>query len=177
MLGSGGYETGLNLNTVLANDTSNGVSFYVTLDNTNAGNGICGNALIVPQSGLIAWYRHTSNNSGCTDFSIASLLASAARVLGFQSFNRTANNVLRFYRASSINPFGLVVQDNTVNATARPNVASFPVWGHSVDSALTGTFDGRCSFYALHLGLTQTEDQALYNAVQALRTTFGGGTI
>lgn len=174
--GTGAYQTALNLNTVFANDTSNGVSFYVTVD-SGLNRGICGNGLSVPQSGLIAWYQHSTGNSGITDFNIAVLLASSARVLGFQSFNRTANNVLRFYRASSINPFGLVVQDNTVNATARPNAAFFPVWGHSIDGGLTANFDGRCSFFALHLGLTQTEDQALYNAVQALRTTFGGGTI
>jgi hypothetical protein len=47
----------------------------------------------------------------------------------------------------------------------------------NLSGVLTSFSSDRLSFAALHTGLTQAESLSLFNAVVAMRTSLGGGTV
>jgi hypothetical protein len=92
---------------------------------------------------------------------------------GFSSANRTGAAAVAIYQARS----NLAFQTTGSNAGAsqtRPNFSLFAfAWNNSGTPTQSGAI--RASYAAIHQGLTSTQAQALFNAVQALRVSLGGG--
>lgn len=171
----GAYLPGINLATDFASQNDIGITTYVTLDST-AGRRMFGHSVVATQNGFLGWYRHATAVTGYCCYDISALQLSVARALGYLSVNRVANNNLRLYRGNSGSGHAQVAQNLNVMATANPSVL-FPMWGGYQNNLLESFFDGRMSFFALHLGLSVTESADLYNAVQAMRTAMGGGFV
>lgn len=95
---------------------------------------------------------------------------------GYFSGNRTAVNAHTFYAANSNFTHAAYGNTTTANAAARPNLSCYFL-GYN-DNGSPGGGDGqRRSFLAFHLGLTESESLAFYNAIVALRTKLGGGLV
>jgi len=95
---------------------------------------------------------------------------------GFWCTNVNAGPTSQIYYGSSSTGFTTAGSLGSGGGT-RPTFSMFAM-GLSASGATAGTTQvRRYSFFAIHDGLTQAEAQALYNAVQALRTALGGGFI
>ena len=93
---------------------------------------------------------------------------------GFLSANRTSTSAAAVYKANSTTSFATLASETTGGATL-PTGKIF---------CMAANLNGpnyyskhRFSFSAIHDGLTSAQSQALYTAVQALRTTLGGGFV
>lgn len=97
---------------------------------------------------------------------------------GLYSFNRFATNSLQVHFASSgVSPVTMV--NNTTNDTNDPRATAFNFWIMGEDNPAAGCCVWRtnCSFVAATKALTLSEFTSAYNAIQAFRTTIGGGFI
>lgn len=98
-----------------------------------------------------------------------------ANWIGYISANRTAANLANLFIASS----GTAHQQLGTNA----NVIVPPTLNKNMDvfganfGPNPNRATNRISFVAFHHGLTQAESSDFFNAVQALRTSFGGGFV
>lgn len=96
---------------------------------------------------------------------------------GFFSGNRIAANNSKIYVANSTTAHQQAATLATTGGT-RQNAPAYFLDSFNITGPGCGTLSNkRCSFWALHLGLQQSESLTLFNAVQALRTTFGGGFV
>lgn len=97
---------------------------------------------------------------------------------GYYSGNRIAAADHRLFFASSGSPHAQIgaTAVGASGAVSHAEIYSHAVrWiGHPSD---LGINNARYSFAAIHQGLTQTESSAFFNAIQALRTAFGGGFV
>lgn len=91
---------------------------------------------------------------------------------GFFSLNRVANNSNNVFHGDGYT-FGLEYNNGAVN-TDTPPTRKILFCGNNLNGTLFNSPQVN-SFCALHDGLTQSEAQVLYNAVQRLRFAFGGG--
>ena len=91
---------------------------------------------------------------------------------GYYSGNRLDSSTLVMYQANSSVGHYKAAQSSSAYGGV-PN-AEYYVFNSSVNASYS---DKRLSFVALHWGLTLAESAALYSAVQALRTAFGGGYV
>ncbi len=96
----------------------------------------------------------------------------------FFMISRTATNALKAYRAKSTSAWAQygstqtgVLATNPLSTTSYLGGAFYS--GTGVNTASTA----RISFFAIHDGFTSTEGQTLFNAVQALRVAYGGGSL
>lgn len=112
---------------------------------------------------------YTNSNGG------SGSISNGTPIAGFHSWNRLTNTNFKLYRASSTHPFAQDGSDAVANPNGLPTI-EFTVGGCNIDGTTNNT-SNRFSFFAVHDGLTSTEAQNLYNAVQALRTAFGGGFV
>lgn len=169
-------QTGIIMNATAVTNANAGSSIYVynnpNFIGTNADGG-CGQAPGPPYmeyttcSQLHAHaYLWDNNNIDWTTFDNSTLP-------GFYSFSRVATNDFRMYFANSLNAFSQVGQNLTNTVTNPPNTEMYFAGANAVGG--THTSNKTISFQALHLGLSSSETQTLYNAVQTLRTRFGGG--
>ena len=94
---------------------------------------------------------------------------------GFFSGSRTAADEINLYFANAGTAFSSVASA----ATTSGGVASGNMFEFSEqDGGSPNAYSPQAhSFFAMHLGLSSEQTQALYNAVQALRTALGGGYI
>lgn len=95
---------------------------------------------------------------------------------GFLMCSRTAINVLTAYFANSGNAWASVGSSAVANSALPPNL-NMASGGVFVVGSGYFLANQRLSFMAVHDGLSSAEGQILFNAVQALRTSFGGGFI
>lgn len=137
------------------------------------------------QDGAGANIRLITNNSGtgnsefdCWDaFAAGGFVSTANKGLGYYSGNRTAANAIALYFAKTGTPHSAVATGNAT-AGARGNTNRILCFALGLAGPSTGAYTAeRIPFAAVHQGLTATESLALFNAVQALRTAFGGGTV
>lgn len=106
------------------------------------------------------------------------IVAGAVNWKGYSSGQRIANNDLKCYRASSTVPWAQVGTSAAVTLDRRASVTvEFYAICENANGVPAAQSNVRHSFFAWTQGLTGTEDHALYNAVQALRTAFGGGFV
>lgn len=91
---------------------------------------------------------------------------------GFHSTNRVGSTTINCYEANSGTAFNLVATG--AGSGTRPN---FDVWFGTWNNAGSPANGQHVtySFAAFHQGLTSSEAHALYDAVQAMRVSFGGG--
>ena len=131
-------------------------------------------------TGGVYWYGLALNYSGnvtFNDFSAATTVATPG-LAGFYSGNRITTTDSRVFFANSANAFSQVGATNAGTAIAIPDVNTLPIFCVRASSTALFQFTNhRMSFIAMHQGLTAAQDQALYNAVQALRVALGGGYV
>ena len=94
---------------------------------------------------------------------------------GFFSGSRTAADEINLYFANAGTAFSSVASAATTSGgVASGNMFEFSEQYGGGPNAYSPQAH---SFFAMHLGLSSEQTQALYNAVQALRTALGGGYI
>lgn len=95
---------------------------------------------------------------------------------GFFCGSRTANNVLNLYFASSGTAWASIASDATVNTHAFSTLHNLPLYDLNNNGSL-GAFQttNTLSYFSLGDGFSSADGQNEFNAVQALRTTLGGG--
>lgn len=102
---------------------------------------------------------------------------------GYYSVNRTSTTVIAIYYANSTNVHGALpgsIPSGVANASLPPNI-TMDCAGYNSNGAHT-VGDGTnglnvFSYFSFHDGLTQAQSLSQFNAVQALRTAFGGGFV
>jgi len=172
-------DTGFNPTTAYSNDTSSGFILYKYTpfnDNTEGDAGVVdfgantAFVLIFSQSGA-SYFEANSVFSG----TYAS--ASNASWAGWLSGQRTANNSNSLYKANS----GVAHTSINTNTTVETGVrANGNVWLgniHQLPSTPGNISDGGFSFMAFTLGLTSSEDAALFSIIQAALVSKGGGSV
>jgi hypothetical protein len=93
------------------------------------------------------------------------------------SGNRTAANLSSIYYANTGNAHQQIGTIATMGGT-RQNAPAYLLDAFNITGPGCGTISTkRMSFAALHLGLSQAQSLILFNAVQAMRTSFGGGFV
>lgn len=96
---------------------------------------------------------------------------------GFFSLNRTSSTLMNFYYGSSTRAFASLGSTNVTNLIAPLSVESIYIGGthQGAPSPTLNPLQQRLSFIAVHDGFSSADNQILFNAVQALRVSFGGG--
>lgn len=94
----------------------------------------------------------------------------------FCCMNRTPTNIAGTYKANANVGFQTISAGGIGGGIVRPNLAIF-MGAINQNGTPVAAPASNCaySFAALHYGLDATEAQALFNAVQAMRTAIGGG--
>jgi len=105
--------------------------------------------------------------------------AANANWLGFLSGNRTSYANSAVYKASSTVPFVQIASTgaNNTNQGTFVTPVIFVFANNNGANAPLQISSRRLSFAAHHLGLSSSEAQTFFNAIQALRTAFGGGFV
>jgi hypothetical protein len=102
-------------------------------------------------------------------------LASNSAGVGYHSANRIAQSDFRVFKANSgVAHFELA---NNLNACVDKWASVTGIINLNLLAGVGGAGSKTISFAAIHRGLTSSESQAFYNAIQALRTSFGGGYV
>jgi len=96
-------------------------------------------------------------------------------VTGYVSANRAFGEPLTMYNAASAIPHYKVVSGSTIAVTGL--IPTIPMFCFSISSNGSPNFGSgtRMSFASVHEGLTESESLYLYEAVQTMRQSFGGG--
>jgi hypothetical protein len=100
---------------------------------------------------------------------------SSAGFNAFFSSSRTSSTAKLMYYASTSKGFN-TGYSASVAATGLPTY-SVGVFCRNSSGSANYFSDRRQSFSAIHQGLTLAQTQTLYNLIQALRTSLGGGTV
>lgn len=180
-------ETGYNPNAggSILTTTSNGIVAYIFTDNTNGVQSSMGayGPGAGPLFGLLTHYNVNqtlfadwSYNGGASD---SLTWASPVPATGYFSGQRTAINAASVYFANSTNAHAALVSTAIVMGTS---IVGHPVLAFADDQSVSALPPNdfsrkRESFHALTSGLSSADDSVLFSAVQALRTSLGGGFI
>jgi hypothetical protein len=124
---------------------------------------------------------YIENASGARDVQIGRVLVSVAGtgLNGYYSGQRRSTTDFNFYFANSTNAHASIGSSATVETGVISNL-NFPATvGLSIDGALSVKFPTfrTYSFLAVTTGMSAADSAALYTAVQALRTSLGGGFV
>lgn len=97
---------------------------------------------------------------------------------GYFSMNRTGlgGGLFNLYFANSTNPHAAQTASVNAHSQAQPNKTIY-AFGCNENTVTNGASEKRISFLAVHSGLSAAESLALYTAIQAMRTIFGGGFV
>jgi len=133
-----------------------------------------------PNTSFRNYYHYNDNKtyfSNCIMYDAGTILGTSDKP-GFLLQSRTATNRLDAYFANSTNPHA-AVYTNTVPLGGGDGLSSLGLYVHSTNEngSPTGLSKKRNSFVCWGTALTSGESLALYNAVQALRTSYGGGFV
>lgn len=93
--------------------------------------------------------------------------------IGFGSYNRTSATAERADFGSTARGYSTLKTQTGEGSISIPPTGSLTAYSQGN----TAYSSKRYSFVAVHAGLSATETQNLYNRVQTLRTSFGGGTV
>jgi hypothetical protein len=105
--------------------------------------------------------------------------ASNSAFVGYVSGNRGAlgGGVLQaIYKANSSGGHSTLVSSTTSSGGSLPTLNLFAFADNNVGSPILLS-SKRCSFFAIHSGLTALDSSNFYTAIQALRTALGGGFV
>lgn len=175
--------TGLVPSSIFSTDNSAGISVYVSTITGSA-------AFEVGRFGtgdvacfqLSVDYTDTKTRFNCwenVDFN-GETQATSPALAGFYSASRTASNVAKIYFANSTHTWAQQGSTNTLavgGSHSNVNNALAVMGSMSSAGTILSPTDRRVSFVAIHDGLTSAEGSALFDAVQALRVSFGGGSV
>jgi hypothetical protein len=170
-------DTGINSHrfTTLGPGVFPGLSLYIT---TNIAGNFCEMSYIQNQFSLYPSFGGTTFFD-CYGTTTGRLSAAAAAVNFFFSGNRTSvtNNAL--YKANSGFPFAQIASTAANNTILNVNDAThiFVFANNNGGNVPLQISNRTVSFAAYHFGLNASDCQTLFNAVQALRTSFGGGFV
>lgn len=170
------YDTGVVPSAVTSFTVGNGGISLCCPDNPpTQTNGIVTGSIVSPAGiGIVA-------NSVAGSLTLAGVWdtinrASIATVGGaFYSGNRVAVNDMSLSWGNSGTAYAKVNTNATVNGNA-PLSASIYIGGGNTNGTVA-LVPQSVSFYAVHDGLTLAEGTILFNAVKAIRTSFGGGFV
>lgn len=175
--GSSKYlDTGVNSSTVFPDDNSAGVALYnMTASDALTGLEIgyedaAGNrlALSATYSGVAYFDCWNTGGGG------GRLQATDSLFTGFTCGSRVSGSATALYHANS-GGFGLLAFNNSTTAIgSRPN-GNMAAMAFNANGVIAYHTSRRISFFAIHKGLSQSETQALFSAVQNMRMAFGGG--
>jgi len=133
--------------------------------------------------GIFTAAKFTDNNA-YSSIGVATVGQNTVQVAspgaGFYTGNRTSNTVHKLYYAKSTSPFAqLGATDALAFNGVFPNSPNSLVFAVNNIGGIGTQFQSsdRLSFYAIHQGLTAAQAQNLFNRVQTLRTTLGGGFV
>lgn len=184
--GSNKYlKTGLMAGTIWRlNDTS--VNAGMSLYNVTSSNAACVD-FGTSQSGGQIWFLMPSDNNNAAYAAYGStpgvdqIYTGNSGWTGFLTGNKTSSTALAIHRANGGAPS--LAQVGTANGgTNGTSIGTDAyIFAGNYGTAASGTpsfySTKRYSFAAMHDGLTSTEAQSLFNAVQALRVSLGGGSV
>jgi len=179
---SAAENTGIVAINVFASDTSAGITIYVSQNSLSEAAQDAGYIRSSDNGANFAMYTNIANvcyflcwdgaNGQC-----ASPYPGGFTGNGYFSGNRTAANVSKVYCANSITAHQQIGSIATMGGT-RQNAPAYAFDAYNITGPGCGTLGNkRYSFLAFHQGLQQSESLTLFNAVQALRTAFGGGFV
>ena len=122
--------------------------------------------------------RLNSGSNSTLDCGGNDLTVNLQQAGGLYSFNRFATNSLQVHFASS-GVSATTMVNNTTNDTNDPRATTFNMWIMGEDNPAAGccVFRNNCSFVAFTKALTLSEFSNAFTAIQAFRTTIGGGFI
>jgi hypothetical protein len=125
------------------------------------------------------FYIENMTNNRYTQIGQVLITAAGVGLNGYHSSQRRSTTDFQFYFANSTNVHASIGSSAVVETGSIANV-NFPATiGMSTDGALPvfPPTNRIWSFYALTTGLSGADDTTLYTAVQALRTSLGGGFV
>jgi hypothetical protein len=177
--GAWGLNTGITPSSIWGSGPTGGVSYYVyansiyssTVMGLNGGAANVNHAFWCAGGNTLLEYQWNSQDDGYVS------VTATNQVNSFWSHNRTSNSVLRCDGANSSTGFVNYDTHNGSNNIKAPPTTGTMGFGCVLVAAGTSTENmrGTLSFGACHAGLTSTEANNLYNRVQTLRTSLGGG--
>jgi len=103
---------------------------------------------------------------------------SLPNMYGFYSMSRTGSASSNTYIGNSL--YGFSQQSSSTTTTAASSNITAPLTifqGQSLNNASWYLPTTTMSFVAVHSGLTKSETECLYNSVQKLRMSLGGGYV
>lgn len=168
-------DTGVNASLLGLGNNQAGFSLYCSVGNTTTKSDIGSSNGGTLNTGIDLFFTTHGARGWSGGSAVTPDTANILRT-GFHSINRISNTSLVLYNASSTIPFAVLSQNNALENGLFPN---FNIFVHASDlsGAPNQVSNRRYSFFAIHPGFTSTQDQALFNAVQALRVAFGGGFV
>lgn len=164
------------LGTNFPSDSDSGVTVYDIQGTSEAAAYVAG--AYNSGDGLSALQTNNAGNSTASLHSLANRLSvTAPNAGGMFSMNRVAANDLRLFWGNSTNPYAQVGATSAAAAGTRPAIEMyFGALGLGNPAGTLFTAH-TLSFCAFHHGLTLAQATTLFNAVQAMRTTMGGGFV
>lgn len=173
-------DTGIIDTTAYASDNDGGMVLYVY---TQVNEGVYDAGY--QNDALTTAFSLVTNSGGLAVANCRSQVVGAIAVApggtlqGFWSMQRTANTVFNLYFANSGTAHASVGSSAVGESGARQAQAFYAFGVHAIDHGAVCTGFGnptkRFSFYALTKGLSSGQDNNLFNRVQTLRTSLGGG--
>lgn len=173
-------RSGVNPSTVFST-TNAGWSFYYWVAVGNVPSAAGANAgcritasnqffMFQPDNSALLYAWCYDNNNSVSVLTLALPVPSP----GYYSLNRLNNTTLQLEHAQSGYAHAIFATRNGADVVTPPN-AEFYFCGENVDGVDTVDGARTVSFMAIHDAFTQAQSLVEYNAVQALRTAFGGG--
>ncbi len=164
-------DTGINPSTSFFANNASMILYGYTVTSTsggdfgnfNVGAGDC--YLDLDQSG---------NSIGAIATSTANRISVANPGQGYFSISRNSSTAENLYFANSITPHASIGNETVANANAYTSLNLF-LGAINVSGSPAVFSNNRYSFCAVGRKLTPTQDTAVFNAVQSLRTSLGGG--
>lgn len=175
------FSSFLNPNSLLASLNDSGFVLYIASGSVRtSANGAYWGAENSGTGTRFALTTDTSKNlfGWCGKVSVG-VSFSVLAANGFISVQRTSSTALNFYFANSTNAHSSLGSSSTADTGALADINNQAYFGISSVNGGLGGFDQSqiYSFFAATHGLTSVDDANLYNAVQALRTSLGGGFV
>lgn len=127
--------------------------------------------LILNYTGPGAFFDVYSDSSGRINGS-----AALAGGVGYTSGNRTNSTTSYLYKATSAISHVAIAGPGGTNVGSAPT-KELTFYCYNNNGSMTQFVAKQFSFAAVHFGLTEAQSSALFNLVQAMRTSLGGGYV
>jgi hypothetical protein len=127
------------------------------------------------------WLQNTVKFSDNTcvfrNGAIGNLIFLASPGAGYYSANRITTTDHRAFFANSTNVHAQIGSTDATNYAGAGSSAAASLFAINLSGVISNFCSDRLSFAGYHTGLTQAQSLTLFNAVVAMRTALGGGTV